>query len=348
MDASWILLDAPGHLCMQPSDAASPSWRVSRSVARLWRIRRASVVSRIAHLSLQKYEEDNDLRVQREFRRKYRVPWSVFKALLHKCRYEWGLDASSVNRARANCAPLELKLLCALRMLGRGSSAEDDIDHTDISVTEIRKWFHRFTKAMRQNMVELWCSEPKTPDEIAAVVSEYERLGFPGCIGSCDVVHIAWDRCPAKLRSFYKGGNQGYPTLGFEVTATHSRRIIAVTAGYAGTLNDKTIVCYDGFVQEIHNQVLYEGIEFELCTANGQTITQKGLYLICDGGYHHWRCLQCPRPHASDADTKAWSYQLTSVRKDVEARSHIHRRPPPSRTHPPWLALHCPPAAVIK
>ena len=99
---------------MQPSDTASPLWQVSHSVALLWRIRRASVVSRIAHLSLQKYEEDNDLRLQHEFSCKYRMPWGVFKALLHKCRYEWGLDASSVNCACGNCAPLELNLLCAL------------------------------------------------------------------------------------------------------------------------------------------------------------------------------------------------------------------------------------------
>jgi hypothetical protein len=78
-------------------------------------------------------------------------------------------------------------------------------------------------------------------------------------------------------------------------------------------------VRYDGFVLSVHNgeTPLLANKKFDLTTATGVT-QETGVYLICDGGYHHWRCLQCPRPHSSDRDTQEWTRQLTSVRKDVE------------------------------
>ena len=44
----------------------------------------------------------------------------------------------------------------------------------------------------------------------------------------------------------------------------------------------------------------------------------KGLYFICDGGYHKWRCMQCPVKNTSAHDLRIWSKWLESVRKDIE------------------------------
>ena len=39
---------------------------------------------------------------------------------------------------------------------------------------------------------------PRNDDEYRDVVGdEYTARGLPGCIGSADCVHIAWDQCPA-------------------------------------------------------------------------------------------------------------------------------------------------------
>jgi DDE superfamily endonuclease len=51
---------------------------------------------------------------------------------------------------------------------------------------------------------------------------------------------------------------------------------------------------------------------------DGTVRTEKGLYLIVDGGYHKWKCLQCPMKHTSlpkDASRNKW---VESVRKDIE------------------------------
>ena len=52
----------------------------------------------------------------------------------------------------------------------------------------------------------------------------------------------------------------------------------------------------------------------------------SGLYLICDGGYHLWRCLQFPLKDVPDIWARRWSKRLESVRKDVECAFGILKK----------------------
>lgn len=98
----------------------------------------------------------------------------------------------------------------------------------------------------------------------------------------------------------------------------HCKKIIASTQGHPGTRNDKTIVKFDGFVTSINNGDLYGDVPYSLTAEDGKEISLKGLYLIVDGGYHKWRCLQCPMKHTSKFKDGLWSKWVKSVRKDVE------------------------------
>ena len=84
----------------------------------------------------------------------------------------------------------------------------------------------------------------------------------------------------------------------FQVTCDHSGRILAATAGFPGTWNDKTMVRYDVFISEVrmNARYVYTGIEYELYNAEGVKVTRRGAYLIADGGYHrHLRsCSRSP------------------------------------------------------
>ena len=57
---------------------------------------------------------------------------------------------------------------------------------------------------------------------------------------------------------------------------------------------------------------------FNVFDKNGSVITISGHYLLCDGGYNKWKCLQCPLKFASDMESRRWSCWLESLRKDVE------------------------------
>lgn len=94
-------------------------------------------------------------------------------------------------------------------------------------------------------------------------------------------------------------------------------KVLAATQGFRGTVNDKTIVKFDGLISAIHEGTRYANVEFDLCGSNGELIRERGLYVIVDGGYHKWRCLQCPSKSSISAEM-TWSSWLESVRKDVE------------------------------
>jgi hypothetical protein len=251
-----------------------------------------------------------------KFRSRYRMPLELFEELVKDCR-EYGLGVTGRHENRSTTAPLPLLVLSALRMLGRGSCPNDDSDHTNIQGWTIRQFFHRFCSAIVLHKAATYLTCPRTEAGIQQAVVQYARRGFPGCIGSTDVVHVPWDRVPAALVSAYIG-KEGIPTVAYEVTVRHDRWIMAASQGFAGSWNDKTIVHYDTFVNRFRSGDLYGNVQFEVQVSATETKKIRGLYLICDGGYHKWRCMQCPFPEGRTDDERAWSQELMSLRKDVE------------------------------
>ena len=124
-------------------------------------------------------------------------------------------------------------------------------------------------------------------------------------------VHVAWDKCPHRLHARHKGSKQK-PTRSFNVTVDHKKFIRHVASLKPGSINDKTAVRYDPHLVRVRNG-LYQNFRY---TLRGQA--RVGGYLIADGGYHKWKCLQCPQPHDSCPFMKTWSVLLESIRKDVE------------------------------
>ena len=250
------------------------------------------------------------------FRRRFRVPFHVFVRLVALTRENnWFTERPDASGRRG--APLELKILGVLRVLGRGYCFDGIEELSFISAECNRMFFHSFCYLFSKEYFDVYCNAPLTEAEIQRTLSVYERLGFPGCIGSTDCVHLRWERCPAGDRSLHKG-KEGYPSISYEVTVDHTSKIIAATKGFPGAKNDKTIVRFDGFVSSIHDEELYQDVKYTLCKDTGEEFTEKGCYLLVDGGYHKWRCLQCPLKHSAIPKESLWSEWAESVRKDVE------------------------------
>ena len=85
---------------------------------------------------------------------------------------------------------------------------------------------------------------PRNDDDYRHVVGEYTARGLPGCIGSVDYVHIAWDRCPAMYKNMFKG-KEGFCSIAYEVVCNCRKFIQSVSVGHPGTRNDKHIVRTD-------------------------------------------------------------------------------------------------------
>ena len=59
-----------------------------------------------------------------------------------------------------------------------------------------------------------------------------------------------------------------------------------MTVTHYGTTSDKNIVKFDGFVHEVRLDKKYTNAEFKLQVGHNQWITEKGVYLLVDGGCH--------------------------------------------------------------
>ena len=220
-------------------------------------------------------------------------------------------------REHFNSCPLELKILSVLRILGRGGTFDDCFDGTSMDENTIRCFFHEFCQSFAFTFYHQFVYPPQTPEHIAKVTRVFERMGLPGCIGSVDCTHIRLGKCPFHLRSSTTG-KENYPSLAYEAVVDHNKRVHSIAGHHYGARNDKTIVMFDSHVVDIKERTIYADVKFFLYTDESGKREFCGAYLICDGGYHRWRCLQCPMKHATSVDVNAFSAMLESIRKDVE------------------------------
>ena len=147
-------------------------------------------------------------------------------------------------------------------------------------------------------------------------LDQFAYLGFPGCIGSMDVVHVHWGMCPITM-SVLCTGKEGFPTLAYQVIVDHFGRAIACTAGFYGSLNDKTIVKFDGQITKLP-QGSHSATRYRLHRADGSEIVRNGVWVMVDGGYLEWVVTMAASKDDADEVYVAWRSKWESVRKDIE------------------------------
>ena len=199
-----------------------------------------------AYLSAQAIDdgiEDEDSRIGKKFRRRFRVPYSVFLEICSDIERVIG-ERRAFDRAGDETVPIGLLVLASLRILGSGCTFEAVEELTAVSEGTHRKFFHEQFCCWGEKAAEEHICMPATEEDIAHVLRPYEERGFPGCVGSIDCVHLVWDKCPASAFSACKGKGS-FPTLAFEVVCSNTRKIMSVSQFFFGTVNDKTIAMSD-------------------------------------------------------------------------------------------------------
>ena len=177
-----------------------------------------------------------------------------------------------------------LQVLTALQILGRGNCFDDIVQLSLMSKSMAAATFHKFCKHFAEEMFDehIYLPTGSYQDEVMRL---YHLLGFTGAIGSTDVTHIGWGMCPFTLGRSYTG-KEGFPTIAYQVTVDHAGRALAITSGFTGATNDKTIIRYDAGVEAIKTDAQYTDRKYKLRKADGTYRERKGCYLIVDNGYH--------------------------------------------------------------
>jgi hypothetical protein len=266
------------------------------------------------------YIADPHGREATKFRRLFRVPFALFLDLVAMARERWWRDWSpqKVDASGRIVSNLELKILGCLFVLGTGCCQFIVSTQSNISEEVHRKFFLAWTSNI-SHIKEEFVYMPKDDARFQAVVGEYGARGLPGCVGSVDCVHIAWDRCPKQYHNMYKG-KEGFPSIAYEVICTAKKFIQSVTFGHPGSRNDKHIVKTDHSVMQLlEGNGWLQSRAWKTVGPNREEKVFFGAYLICDGGYHRWPCLVSPvKAGIPGSPVMKWSAKVESVRKDIE------------------------------
>jgi hypothetical protein len=81
--------------------------------------------------------------------------------------------------------------------LGKGCSWDLLYELSGVSAEVHRRWTLAFLDKFSKDMYPIYVHGPRDNEELSAVTSLYAASGFPGCVGSTDVVHIRWEMCPS-------------------------------------------------------------------------------------------------------------------------------------------------------
>ena len=162
--------------------------------------------------------EDPDSFVARKFRRRFRVPYPLFKTVILKQCIEHNIFQST----RTSLIPVEFKILIALRILGRDAVGDDCCELSFVGESTCHSIFKQFVTNYSNIFYKEYVTFP-IGDDLIDVMESYRRLGFPGCVGSIDCTHVKWSACQKDLK-WKATGKEGYPTLSFEAIVAHDRR----------------------------------------------------------------------------------------------------------------------------
>lgn len=250
------------------------------------------------------------------FRRRFRVSYDFFLQLVADVRrrgwYSEGADATGKAGA-----PLEVKILAVLRVLGRGVVFDEVAEHTGMGEESLRVFFISFVRHYAEEVLPEVLAYPRCKEDLDELTREYTMAGFPGAIGSIDCTRIHWECCPYGLRLLHMG-KKGIPERSYEFVVDHKGRIMHCTRGFRGCVNDKLVAQCDKFVDELQGSPLFTEYEFDMMDSEGAWYKCKGAYLISDNGYQKVRYFQEPMKYPCFKDERRWSEWCESLRKDVE------------------------------
>jgi hypothetical protein len=255
---------------------------------------------------------DNNSYYGKRFRRIFRVPFILFRDYIMKQVIEknfWEVKQT------AGFVPIEMRVLMALRQLATGATSLEIGLMFNVGEATARRFFLDFIIYFSSNCFDEWVVPP-SGTRLQEVMNVYARLGLPGTIGSMDVTHVRWDRCPAYERHMHVG-KEGYPSLAFQVVVDHCRLIHAVSHGFKGACNDQTIARNDEFPMKLFDGK-YKDVEYVLFDKDGIPRKCKGGHLITDGGYQQLSIYIQPCHSFNSTSYVLFSECLESVRKDVE------------------------------
>ena len=138
------------------------------------------------------------------FRRRFRMSRSLFLRIQSAVEtYEPYFIQKRDNAQRLSLSSLQ-KITAALRMLAYGVAANFMDEYVWIGESTAIESMKKFVQAVVDIFSKEYLRFPNNED-IARLLVNGERRGFPGMLGSIDCMHWKWKNCPTAWKGQYSG-----------------------------------------------------------------------------------------------------------------------------------------------
>lgn len=198
------------------------------------------------------------------FRRRFRIPFIIFNDWIVPICKQYNIF--NIKEETKVKVPIEMKVMIALRILGRGNCADDIQEMSKVPCSTIHVIFKTFVRNFSLHAYPLFVKIP-TGDRLQQTLSCYNQLGFPGCVGCVDGTQVVWFRSP-RIDTIINTGKEHEPTLGFLVVVDHGRYIMYVSTWFHGSANDISKIKNDPTMRACMQGQLAD-IEYTMFTKNG-------------------------------------------------------------------------------
>nr|XP_019535679.2 uncharacterized protein LOC109407121 [Aedes albopictus] len=256
------------------------------------------------------YFADNPTYSSAQFRRRFRMSRELFRRIV--------MDVETANiyfvqRADATgkrgLIALQ-KCTAAMRQLAYGAPADAVDEYLRLSESTARNCLLEFCRTIVNVYEKEYLRSPNEGD-LARLMNEGRKRGFPGMLGSLDCCHWEWKNCPTAWAGQYKGKGKK-PTIVLEAVASHDLWIWHAFFGMPGSANDINVLERSPLFSDV-----YCGrtppVQFEV---NGTTYTTG--YYLADGIYPPLSTLVQTIPTPFGQKRKHFAKLQEAARKDVE------------------------------
>jgi Plant transposon protein len=212
---------------------------------------------------------------------------------------------------------LEAKLLLPLKSMAYGVPSHCFRDYFQMSETMARECCIHFDEALKEIYSGEYLRYPTAADLHSIAKLHKAVHQFDGMLGSLDCMHTHWKNCPVGWQGSYKG-KEKKPTIVLEAIADYHMWFWHAAYGYAGTLNDRTILNMSPFLDMLVDGS-FEDLEKEAAVAytiGGDEFTK--MYILVDGIYPKYSRFVHGIKQPSNKDQKKYTKWQEASRKDIE------------------------------
>jgi len=234
-------------------------------------------------------------RMHMKFRRRFRMPFKLWQELVemmnqHILFQPW--RRGSKDAFGKEGSPIEILSLGALRYLGRKCTFDCLEEATFISKRTHERFFKKFIEFGETHLHSKFVIAPTTVDETKHHMHEMGLAGFNGSIGSMDATQVTIENCRFGFRNIHLGHKLSKIARTYNIIVNHRRRILSSTSGHPSRWNDKTLILFDSFIEDIRSGKILSENEFTLYeraeVGTVVSVTYKGVWIQVDNGYLDW------------------------------------------------------------